>query len=748
MFKKIWNAIISFFKKIIDWIIKEIKLNDRLKPRLQSPEDRILLMTNRNEVSGQLDIFEGTIPNDLHGVFYSVYPAGSVNSRGLPFPEQINGTYNKEYGTPIMNGDGMIISVRFNGTQAPVFTSSLMKTPCYFADLHSRQGTNEYGFFGFENFGITRMSLFMGSRNLLNTAAIPVKFSDSNPFLLATYDVGRPFIMDPASLKLKTPVGGHDDWVIGTPPEVPWAFQLVQTTAHPSFDPDTEEVFTVNYSQMSDGKAYVCNPKTIYYLRKDPEKFKEKLAALCRGMVKEMNNEAVKERLKDFFDNLDYYVGDSKIKTEGHKATVEPSVWLMRWKGKQQIEKWVLTDQSGNRLLISECMHQTALTRDFIVLTDCAFKFSYDLLVNNPFPDDPFIDGFLRKHLAGTMQPYTDCYIVKRSSLAAGGGAATAFKLKAPIPVETIHYSCDYENPEGKITLYGIHNTAACVAEWIRSYDLSKLTGEPVSNSMISLFALGSMDINRIGKWVIDVNALQIDETNSKQYYDTGKTDEPDIGPNTWTLGLYTFRDMISPTKTVAQIKCLWYVANGLDSRMLTEFIYNLYTDYKNRIVPVEQILRLTSQDLPQTLVRLNCQTMQPDDHYQFQKNVFIRSLHFIPRPQPSAGIAYELDGHIFCTMQAGMPQAAPTAYRSEYWVFDAARIAEGPVCKFKFDGIQFCFTLHSAWLEQALPFNLDYDVDVQKDYNAVIDRLIDGGVMKDFFNNYVYKDWYAQKTP
>jgi hypothetical protein len=417
----------------------------------------------------------------------------------------------------------------------------------------------------------------------------------------------------------------------------------------------------------------------------------------------------------------------------------------MRWKGQELIEKWTLTDQSGNTLQIKECMHQTGLTRDYIVLTDCAFKFSMDLLVNNPFPEDPFIDRFLRKHLAGTMLPYTDCYIVKRAELTGGGGSAKAYKLQSPIPVETIHYSCDYENPGGKITLFGIHNTAACVAEWIRPYDLLKVTGEPIANEMISLFALGSMDVNRIGKWVIDTNSLQIDNNNSKQYFDTGKTDQPDMGPNTWTLGLYTFRDIISPTKMVPQIKYLWYVANGLDSRMLTSFIYDLYQNYENRIVPAEEIVKLTQKDLPQTLVMLNCTTMQPADHYQFERNTFIRSLHFIPRPKPSLNVPYELDGHIFCTMQAGIPQMAPLNYQAQYWVFDAAKISAGPVCKFKFDDIRFCFTLHSAWLESALPFNFPYNVDVKEDYDAGIDKLIDATMVKDFFRDHVYPDWYAQ---
>lgn len=744
MIKKIWNWLSNSANKIWNFITGK----NKIPPGPQLPAADTFLYTTSTETDGKLQVFEGNMPSDVNGVFYVMYPVGTVNSNGLPYTQyNEDGKYNKEYGSPIMNGDGMLLSVSFNGTQNPVIKTRLMKTPCYFADYASRYGTSYYRLFGFSNFGISRMSLLLGARNEPNTAVTPVKFGNANTFLLASYDVGRPFITDPVNLVLQTPVGNNLDWTPGTPEYLPWPFPVVQTTAHPSFDPNTEEVFTVNYTRLSNHHSFVHTPQSLYYLRHNRKKYEQKLLSLCKEMGDEKNSEVVHERLIDFFDNLDYYVGGKEKSISTDETKKQTSVWLMRWKGSKLIEKWILTDQNGQALQIAECMHQTALTKDFIVLTDTAFKFSLDLLVNNPFPENHFIDRFIRKHLAGTMLPYTDCYIVKRAQLTAGGGQVTAYKLSTPIPVETIHYSCNYENPNGKITLYGIHNTAACVAEWIRPYDISKLTGKPADEQLFSLFALGSMDVNRIGKWVLDTNTLQIDNAGSKQYYATGNTNEPDIGPNTWTVGLYTFRDIVSATKTVNQIKYLWYVANGLDQRMLTEFIFDLYQDYPNRIVSTDEIIKLTQQDLPQTLVMLDCNSMQPVSHFQFQKNIYIRSLHFIPRQTPTPGVEYELDGYLFCTLQAGIPQANPGKYRSEYWVFDAAKINEGPVCKLLFDDVQFCFTLHSAWLENASTFNLPYDIDIKQDYDAVISKLVDKRSIQRFFDNYVYPQWYALKN-
>jgi hypothetical protein len=185
-----------------------------------------------------------------------------------------------------------------------------------------------------------------------------------------------------------------------------------------------------------------------------------------------------------------------------------------------------------------------------------------------------------------------------------------------------------------------------------------------------------------------------------------------------------------------------------MDPDYLTEFIYSLYKDAADRILPVDDVMAYTKAGIPQSLVRLNCNTMQPDDYFQFEYGSYIRSTQFIPRPKQTSGVEYEQDGYIFCTMQ--VPQD-PVNYRSEYWVFDAAKISSGPVCKLFFNGIQFCFTLHSAWMESAKSYDLNYDVDVRNDYNAEIAEIFASDpaakqTMLDFFETYVYTDWYKYK--
>ena len=69
--------------------------------------------------------------------------------------------------------------------------------------------------------------------------------------LVATTDVGRPYEFDPKTLQIKTPIGYLKEYINGVPGIVPWPFPVLQTTAHPAFDPVTKELFSVNYTKST-----------------------------------------------------------------------------------------------------------------------------------------------------------------------------------------------------------------------------------------------------------------------------------------------------------------------------------------------------------------------------------------------------------------------------------------------------------------------------------------------------------------
>jgi len=191
---------------------------------------------------------EGKIPEDLQGHVFIIGPVGSVNSPSQPGTEIVFPA--RDGSTALYNGDGMVYRLDFNDLAGGVkFSSALMKTSCYYADI----ATFRQKKLKFYNLGILRFSEKLGARNQLNTAFLPMKFSEEEGYrLLATWDIGRPYEIDPETLEVITPVGSNSEWramnplMADLPFQPPFPFPLVQGSAHPCFDFHTKEMFTVN----------------------------------------------------------------------------------------------------------------------------------------------------------------------------------------------------------------------------------------------------------------------------------------------------------------------------------------------------------------------------------------------------------------------------------------------------------------------------------------------------------------------
>lgn len=699
----------------------------------QSPIDSSnILYTTRKEVDGELTILEGSFPKDIFGEFYVIYPVGSVNSNGLPYPKNLpDGSKNPEYGTPIMNGDGYV--VRISLSDKPIIKTRILKTPSYYADYHSRLGTPFHKKFGFTNMGLSRMSTLLGSKNPLNTSLTPFKTPDSNPLLIAGYDVGRPFTLDPVELKVKSPIASNNEWILSSPGFLPWPFPFIQTTAHPCFDPLTNELFIVNYSTHNYKLMNNLNRKQVS--SEEHTANKNKFLELMIE-IEGQETEVIRKNVLHFFHK---HFGDENISKEVLENPDGGNVLqLLKFCGQENgpLEKWILEDQEGKAIAIKECMHQTALTRDYIILSDTSFKFAIDLLIQNFFPYSPEIARQIRQNLSKPMLPYTECYIVRRRDLVAGAGKATAYRFESPIPVETIHYSCEYDNPDGKITLYGMQNAAMCIAEWIRDIDVDKITGKPVDKDFVGLFALGNMDVSRLGKWIIDGETATIDENASKEFVETGNLDEEMHGPNSWSIGLSTFPNKLSAEKVQHKIDTIWFTSNGLSNKTLTEFIFELYKDYPNRKISVEEVLKATEMQVPSCLNKLDTATMAAKDYYQCPPEVYFRSIQYIPANENvSAGKEY-----ILTTVQNSYKgKDGIVQYRGEFWIFDANNLVAGPICKMHHPDVNFCFTLHSCWLPEAKPYNLPYQLNIDKDLQTLINQLPHGQQIEDYFKENVY---------
>ncbi|PIY10997.1 MAG: hypothetical protein COZ18_04905 [Flexibacter sp. CG_4_10_14_3_um_filter_32_15] len=728
---------------------------------------------SREELDIKLKTIEGELPKDMDGVVYINSSVGTINSNGIPFPTtRPDGTSNRELGSPLLGGDSMIYKLDFSATQNKIssikLTSRLLKTPCYYADAATRYYLDKenkknplFDIYGFRNLGLTRMSFTMGVRNELCTAVTPFQFkNDTSPRILANYDAGRPYEFDAETLKIKTPIGANSEWTTSTPPFLVYPFGVVQSTAHPFFDPITQELISVNFTKSM--KTMASQIKLIELLKNRPDEVEKRFEDYIDKLEAESSRQGLLssnlthknylvEKTNDFFDGIENHVNikskwwknllktleealEKRIKEE---TTVEDAVFLMNWKGFGKWKKWNLINNTTKKPLhIQQCMHQIAVTRDYIVLVDAGFKLTLDIMFNNPFPHNPKIDSFFRKILTAPMLATTDTYIVNRADMRDELKSIVVKKLPVSLPFETIHLTADYENPNDQITLHAAHNATACLAEWIRLFDINEFTKEKVKENITGIPPTGILDISRIGKYLIDAkNGNIIEQTiiTEKGNIDTEDDDnkqdlaKKDVGAHTWGIALFTYPNMVDASKVVPKIKNIYWQSFGLDKDFLTNFIFNLYKEYPNRKISVKDMKRYTQQGVPFVVSRMNTETMQFEDYYQFEKGISYRAMQFVPKKNPTN--KDENEGYMTCVVTAEKlnPSTKSIEYQTQLWIFDAQNLNKGAICKLAHPKWIANTTLHSAWLSEAKTTNSDYNVPVKSDYQPLINDSLLG---------------------
>ena len=375
--------------------------------------------------------------------------------------------------------------------------SRILKTPCYYADLATRYGTPLYEKFGFRNLGLTRMSFKLGGRNLLSTAITPLKFpGDKGTRLIAAYDAGRPYEFDAESLEIKTPIGSNKEWIASTPAFLQMPFPMIQSTAHPAFDPLTQEMFTVNFTRSS--KNVLACIELLDLLARDEKNIEQELEKNIHQSSHLRDKAKLAEIINLFFRTIDVRLrrkGNKRSRLlhwllspvqrnparkrrwqkrilhvlirqmrffATHDGSMEDLIYLLKWKGEGAMQRWKVIDQQGEPVSIAQCIHQMAVTENYIVLADAAFSLGINLFINNPFPKNHEIDRFIRDLTTIPMQPFTSLFIIRRSDLQDHSRGVKAQKID--IPLEGVHFMADYQDTDDLITLYMGHNSAACLA--------------------------------------------------------------------------------------------------------------------------------------------------------------------------------------------------------------------------------------------------------------------------------------------
>ncbi|NER53164.1 MAG: carotenoid oxygenase family protein, partial [Symploca sp. SIO1A3] len=263
----------------------------------------------------EMKVIEGEIPSDLEGHAFWLVP--TPQDGDIPW---FNG-YAQLYRLDFQSGQIHLKSEQFR-TPSVICDQKINEQP-WWTYLTNWRKLLFGGLYKFRNLGgLARLSPRLGVQNQCNTGLQAFKDPDNDSWrMFATIDSGRPFEFDLETLKPVTPIGERSEWV---PLEIngirgvgdikiPWIFPMHMSGAHTAYDEDTKEVFIIN----------------------------------C------------------IFEIPSFGV-------------IEPDAYIYVWDGKSRFNRTQIIDKRTNQpVVIKQSTHQIAITKNYVVIIDTAFRIEY-----------------------------------------------------------------------------------------------------------------------------------------------------------------------------------------------------------------------------------------------------------------------------------------------------------------------------------------------------------------------------------
>ena len=709
-----------------------------------------------------------SLPENLKGHLFIISPVGTFDSRKVNCNDNgdnvVYAAHDNEGIAPLFNGDGMIYRIDFN--QTPLIdhsqteenstpgqmqniqgearlTTRIVKPPAYYADKITHEDES-YEKKGFWNLRLARFSLSLGIGNQLNTALMPFQFpQDKHERLIATNDASRPYEIDPYNLKTIAPIGSNSDWE-GLVDLFP--FRPLVTSAHPCFDPEKGEMYTVEVK-----KSFTNLFNFDFSWENDHsnpliELFDKGIELSLKGIEKVI-------KIIEFLPkNLPFLPKNSSF------------VKILRWIDNNQktIKTWkVVRENTDKPIEIKQSVHMMGLTENYLILADTSFKLTLAQILLRTLWINPKFWSFLGgkdslkvitkkleifiNNFSAPQLPNTYLYLIKRKQLTEEKDKVQAKKIK--IEGEFVHYLTEYDDNNGtQILIHPGMAYSSDAAEFIYQTDKSVFDNS-IQGELAGMVTIG-MDINSPA--VIAINAIT---GEVKPKIELSLDDAIKYTP---FLGLYAFRDD-RPTKNFEDI---YWMGGGAWKDMLTERIFDMYDDHdikrslarlstsrNPRRLPADEIKKMIQEEIPITISRLHIdrnrllqhlnqnqnptqQILTIKDRFPCEekdrdkyKDYLVTSPQFIPR----AGEDGTTDGYISCVViHSNQPLSdsgdADWSTNSEIWIFDANNLKQGPLYRLSHPRLNFGFTLHTTWMKEIFP-GWDNEYDVKQDYNDLVKK-------------------------
>ncbi|NMO22319.1 hypothetical protein HPC49_51960 [Pyxidicoccus fallax] len=617
---------------------------------------RNMMNTRRTEsVDEPLKVLAGRLPEDLRGHVFVAGP--SVRA-----------------GTPALASDGLVLRLDFDGAGAK-FTHALMRSPSYYARQRVDAGATARGpltraLNRFRDTTLVPASLTLGIQETPNTAPFLV---EGEKLLLVTTDAGRPWAIDPRTLRAVTPLGYRHEWAAAAPS--PWAFPLLQATAHPAVAPEP---------------ARPASPEA-------PERQRPRL----------------------FFTNH----GPKWPLGPGYTQLVSWDTWEHR------LHHWKLVDAATGADVVTASVHQLAVTRDYVVLLDSNFpinfwKIAFQAVAPGMKRAGRLVDWMTSEPSA----PQAVFWVVRRADLRPSSETLSAEDAPA-VPAYRfqsggggLHLAALYENPDDELTLVVAHSPTEDLTHALEEGE-PLINGERVKDWQVGMSTAVPVTRSSVGVHRIDMKRLRMRSSlYSHDDFTWGLTVFSGPGLVNGELESHLRMNGTPANDVIPPEELALYVnSDGFTADMVPEALYQLYRPVvgDKEGLPIRDGRAASFFKFFVHSGRFEGYVL-PTGWYGFAPQ-FVPSARFPAVPH--------WKGYLVALVVSD-PSAAlpPDSTGDEVWIFDSQDLAKGPICRLGSRNFEIGMTLHTTFVPEGLLAELDgmpegdaepYCVDVAKDFDV-----------------------------
>lgn len=352
---------------------------------------------------------------------------------------------------------------------------------------------------------------------------------------------------------------------------------------------------------------------------------------------------------------------------------------VLCWDGEGAIKRVPIHTPDMAPVLVSQNAHQIAVSRDHLIIVDAAGTIEYGKMLSSP--------NSWEAGAASAPRPESHFYVISRHDLRSTDGAAIARKVV--IPRETGHFLVDYNSTRDRVVIHVPHTSASDFAEWIQPYDTHPTTDAPVRSELVNAITPVNYDIGVVGRYEIDARNGRV--LDRQLFYDDA----------TWGTGGLTARNPNTPDDTVGDV---WHANSGFPTDLAVQRVATGFHSHPYRIVPMAE---LPWEGVPSSLVRIDHDSGRVVDSYFYPGDTFGWTPTFVPRRGTATGSA---DGHIVAVVYSDA--VTERSAGTEFWVFDAADLAAGPVARLGRRDLEVPLAVHSIWLDSTRTSRPDYRID------------------------------------